>query len=55
MLIDQHTRYTHVIGTDVKVHTAKVLEQYKKTDNVGKFYKNILEKLNTDGGGEYRK
>lgn len=48
--IDQHSRYTHVVGIKEKGHTGNVVEQYKKFDHVGKYFKNGLERLHTDGG-----
>ena len=50
---DQFSRFTHVIGLRKKSDTVAATEEYKKQSHVTKYFKKGVERLHSDGGGEY--
>eukprot|EP00171_Calliarthron_tuberculosum_P022539 IDg22539t1 len=50
---DQFSRFSHVAGLKTKSDTFDAIEQYKTLSHVTKYYPNGVQRLHTDGGGEY--
>ena len=52
-LQDQYSRLLHVTGVSTKAEAATVVERYKSDPLVVKHFRKGVERLHTDGGGEY--
>lgn len=52
--MDYFSKYIQVVRIKEKRHTANVVEEYKKLSPAGKYFKNGVESVHTDGGGEYK-
>ena len=53
--MDQHTRFVHVMGLEAKSEVAESFELYKKCGFVKKYFPRGVQRLHSDGGGEYLK
>ena len=51
--VDQHTRYTHVMGLTAKSEASEAFDMYQQSFHVKKYYPKGIERLHSDGGGEY--
>lgn len=52
--MDQNTRFTHVMGLTAKSEVEEAYELYSRTPIVEKYFKQGIERLHSDGGGEYQ-
>lgn len=50
---DQFSRFSHVAGIRKKSDVAELYEEYKALSHVKKFFPRRIERLHSDGGGEY--
>ena len=51
--MDQYSRFTHAAGLRSKSDAVEATESYKVLEHVKKYFPKGVERLHTDGGGEY--
>eukprot|EP00171_Calliarthron_tuberculosum_P004499 IDg4499t1 len=50
---DQFSIFSHVTGLKLKSDALDAVKAYNQLENVTKYFKKGLQRLHTDGGGEY--
>ena len=51
--VDQHTRFTHVMGLTAKCEAQEAFDFYQEAPLVNKHFPKGVERIHADGGGEY--
>lgn len=52
--LDQYSRFTHVVGIQKKSDAVEASEDYKELSHVKKYFPKGVERIHSDGGGEYK-
>lgn len=53
--VDEHTRFTDVMGLSADSDTPMAFELYKKAAYVKKYFNHVVVTLHSDEGGDYEK
>lgn len=53
--VDQYSRFTQAFGLSTKANAPAALEIFKNSGVVRRYFQNGIQRLHTDGGGEYER